>query len=109
MSLENFGKVTQTSCTWFVTVKDGKFKVLNGGKPYTGKLVGDPDLIAQYENSGGVTTTTAAPTGELATARVMPEGAGSPAPSARSGPFASSVSSTTGPSARHGTGCSCRW
>ena len=43
--------------------KDGKFKVLNGGKPVTGKLVGDPDLIKQYESNGGtgVTTTTAAP------------------------------------------------
>jgi hypothetical protein len=63
VSLASFGKVTKTSCVWFVGVKDGKFKVLNGGKPYTGKLVGDPALIAQYENNaGGVATPTAAPT-----------------------------------------------
>jgi ABC-type branched-subunit amino acid transport system substrate-binding protein len=63
VSLASFGKVTKTSCTWFVGVEDGKFKVLNGGKPETGKLVGDPALIAQYENNtGGVTTTAAAPT-----------------------------------------------
>ena len=63
LSLANFGKVAKTSCSWFITVKNGKFVVLNGGKPITGKLVGDPALIAQYEsNSGGITTTTAAPT-----------------------------------------------
>jgi len=66
LSYETFGKVSKDSCTWFVSVKDGKFKVLNGGKPETGKLVGDPALVAQYEsNTGGVTTTappaTAAP------------------------------------------------
>ncbi len=49
---------------WFVNVKNGKFNVLNGGKPYTGKLVGDPALIQQYTSSAGtgVTTTTAAAT-----------------------------------------------
>ena len=63
LSYENFGKISPTSCTWFVSVENGKFKVLNGGKPHTGKLVGDPELIKQYEASGGtgVTTTTAAP------------------------------------------------
>jgi branched-chain amino acid transport system substrate-binding protein len=58
LSYEAYGKVAPTTCTWFVTVKDGKFTVLNKGKPYTGKLVGNPDLIKQYEqNTGGVTTT----------------------------------------------------
>jgi branched-chain amino acid transport system substrate-binding protein len=63
LSLESFGKVSPTSCSWFINVKNGKFNVLNGGKPITGKLVGDPDLIKQYTASGGtgVTTTTAAP------------------------------------------------
>ena len=63
LSYENFGKISPTSCTYFVGVENGKFKVLNGGKPLTGKLVGDPDLIKQYEASGGtgVTTTTGAP------------------------------------------------
>jgi branched-chain amino acid transport system substrate-binding protein len=63
-SYESFGKVKKTTCTWFLAVKDGKFTVLNRGKPYVGKLVGDSDLLAQYvDNNGGVsaTTTTAAP------------------------------------------------
>jgi branched-chain amino acid transport system substrate-binding protein len=64
LSYENYGKINPKSCTWFVTVENGKFKVLNGGKTISGKLVGDPELIKKYENnSGGVATTatTAAP------------------------------------------------
>jgi branched-chain amino acid transport system substrate-binding protein len=62
-SHETFGKISPTSCAWFVSVENGKFKVLNKGKPITGKLVGDPALIEQYRSStgSGVTTTTAAP------------------------------------------------
>ena len=33
LSYENFGKISPTSCTYFVGVENGKFKVLNGGKP----------------------------------------------------------------------------
>jgi ABC-type branched-subunit amino acid transport system substrate-binding protein len=62
VSLENYQTVTPESCTWFVTVKDGKFKVLNGGKPETGKLVGDPDLIAEYSGADTSATTTTAAT-----------------------------------------------
>jgi len=63
VSYESYGTIASDTCTWFVGVKDGKFKVLNGGKPVSGKLVGDPDLIEKYENNGGtgVTTTSAAP------------------------------------------------
>jgi len=61
VSTASFGKVGKTSCTWFVAVENGKFKVLNGGKPVTGKLVGDPALVAQYENNTGGVTTTAPP------------------------------------------------
>jgi len=59
----NFGKVVTNSCLWYVSVKDGKWKVFNNGKPVTGKIVGDPALIKQYESSAGtgVTTTSAAP------------------------------------------------
>ncbi|HEY3672332.1 MAG TPA: ABC transporter substrate-binding protein [Acidimicrobiia bacterium] len=62
-SKANFGKVTDKSCLWYAVVKNGKWKVLFGGKPATGKIVGDPDLIKQYEtNAGtGVTTTSAPP------------------------------------------------
>jgi branched-chain amino acid transport system substrate-binding protein len=63
-SKANFGKVTSNSCLWYVAIKDGKWTVLNGGKPTNGKLVGDPALIKQYQSSGGtgVTTTSAPPT-----------------------------------------------
>ncbi|HEU5307711.1 MAG TPA: ABC transporter substrate-binding protein [Acidimicrobiia bacterium] len=64
LSYGNFGKVDKTSCLWFATVKDDKFHVLNGGKPFTGKLVGDPALVQKYESSSGngvATTTSAAP------------------------------------------------
>ena len=61
-SYASFGKINKTSCTWFVAVKDGKFTVLNHGKPYTGKLVGDPRLLGQYVNNGGGVATTASST-----------------------------------------------
>ena len=55
----DFGKLDPTTCSWFVDVKNGKFQVLNGGKPYAGKLVGPASLLAQYSKTGGQTTTTA--------------------------------------------------
>jgi branched-chain amino acid transport system substrate-binding protein len=62
LSYKNFGKISTTSCTYFVGVENDKFKVLNGGKPLTGKLVGDPELVKQYtEGTESATTTTAAP------------------------------------------------
>jgi len=62
VSLEAYGTISPSSCTWFVTVENGKFKVLNNGKTVSGKLVGDPDLIAKYSGSSNseTTTTTAA-------------------------------------------------
>jgi branched-chain amino acid transport system substrate-binding protein len=62
-SKANFGKVVKDSCIYYVVVKDGKWKVLFGGKPVKGKIVGDPDIIKQYESNAGtgVTTTSAAP------------------------------------------------
>src|SRR5439155_76020 len=63
LSSKAFGTISPTSCSYFLNFKNGKFNVLNGGKPLTGKLVGDPDLIKQYTSGAGtgVTTTTAAP------------------------------------------------
>ena len=40
------GRRPTKSCQYFVTFKDGKFVVMNKGKPIIGKLVGDPALIA---------------------------------------------------------------
>ena len=60
-TLANYGKVNTTSCQWYVIYKDGKFKVLNNGKPIVGQLVGKPDLIQKYTaGGGGVVPTTAA-------------------------------------------------
>jgi hypothetical protein len=45
-------------------VKDGKFVIMNKGKPYTGKLVGSKEALAANaagDLSSAVTTTTAAP------------------------------------------------
>jgi branched-chain amino acid transport system substrate-binding protein len=63
ISLKNFGKTPVKSCQYFVTFKNGKFVVMNNGKPVIGKLVGDPALIkANSEGTAAdVTTTTAAP------------------------------------------------
>jgi branched-chain amino acid transport system substrate-binding protein len=59
---DTYGKTPETSCNWFLIVKDGKFKMLNGGKPIMSKLLGDPKLIAA-NRAGTATTTTTAPAG----------------------------------------------
>jgi Periplasmic binding protein len=63
ISLANFGKAPSSQCLYFMQVKDGKFVVMNNGKPVPGKLVGSPEALKA--NSTGnpdlVTTTTAAP------------------------------------------------
>lgn len=61
-TMKNYGKVAETSCQWYAVVKDGKFQILNKGKPIVGKLVGKPSLIAQYgpDASGAPVTTTVA-------------------------------------------------
>jgi branched-chain amino acid transport system substrate-binding protein len=62
ISYDNFGHQPETSCSYFVYFEDGKFHVMNKGKPVKGKLVGDPELIAANE-AGTITTTTLAPAG----------------------------------------------
>ena len=57
ISLKNFGKTPTKSCQYFVTFKNGKFVVMNNGKPIFGKIIGDPALIKA--NSTG--TASAAP------------------------------------------------
>ena len=63
VSLKNFGKVPTKTCQYFVTFKNGKFVVMNKGKPIFGKLVGDPALIAANGTgtAADVTTTTSTP------------------------------------------------
>jgi hypothetical protein len=53
ISLAGFGKSSPTGCAWMVGVKNGKFIVLNHGKPVTGKLIGDPTTVAQAIAGGG--------------------------------------------------------
>jgi len=45
-SATHYGTFPINGCTYYVTVKNGKFVVGNGGKPLKTKLVGDPDKIA---------------------------------------------------------------
>jgi branched-chain amino acid transport system substrate-binding protein len=62
ISLENYGKYAPTGCAYFETVKDGKFVIYNKGKPVTGKLIGDAELLKK--NAAGelsAVTTTAPP------------------------------------------------
>jgi branched-chain amino acid transport system substrate-binding protein len=59
---DTYGKTPETSCNWFLIVKDGKFMVLNDGKPIKSKLLGDPNLVAA-NRAGTATTTTTAPAG----------------------------------------------
>jgi branched-chain amino acid transport system substrate-binding protein len=64
ISLENISRAPTTSCSYFMYVKDGKFVIMNKGKPYTGKLVGSKEALAANaagDLSSAVTTTTAAP------------------------------------------------
>ncbi len=62
ISLENFGKTPTKSCQYFVTFKNGKFVVMNKGKPIFGKLVGDPALIkANASGTAADVTTTSTP------------------------------------------------
>ena len=61
ISLENFGKTPAESCQYFVTFKNGKFVVMNKGKPIIGKIVGDPELIAANKRGEAADVTTTAP------------------------------------------------
>src|SRR4029079_16219440 len=61
LSLKNFGKTPTTGCQYYLTFKHGKFVVMNNGKPYFGRLVGDPALIAA-NNTGTAADVTTPPT-----------------------------------------------
>jgi branched-chain amino acid transport system substrate-binding protein len=61
LSLKNYGKSPTKSCQYFVTFKDGKFVVMNKGKPIFGKLVGDPALVKANASGQAADVTTTAP------------------------------------------------
>ena len=61
MGLDTFGKTPTKICQYFVTFKNGKFVVMNNGKPIFGKLVGDPALITANAQGQAADVTTTAP------------------------------------------------
>jgi hypothetical protein len=62
ISTEHIRVAPETGCSYYMYVKNGKFVVMNKGKPYTGKLVGSKEAIAANK-AGDVTAsvTTVAP------------------------------------------------
>jgi ABC-type branched-subunit amino acid transport system substrate-binding protein len=62
ISLEHIRTAPTTGCSYYVYVKDGKFVLMNKGKPFTGKLVGSKEALAANK-AGDLSsvTTTAAP------------------------------------------------
>ena len=61
LTLADYGKSAESGCGWYRAGKDGKFVVMNKGKPFTGKLVGDPELIAANKRGKAADVTTTAP------------------------------------------------
>jgi branched-chain amino acid transport system substrate-binding protein len=62
VGLDTFGKYAENGCIYGVQVKNGKFVVMNKGKPVPGKLVGSKDALeANRTGNPLVTTTSAAP------------------------------------------------
>ena len=61
MGLDTFGKFPETGCIYGTQVKNGKFVVVNKGKPVIGKLVGSKDALEAnaHREPVLVTTTTA--------------------------------------------------
>jgi branched-chain amino acid transport system substrate-binding protein len=59
ISSVHYGKFPLNGCTYYVTVKNGKFVVGNGGKALPTKLVGDPAFIAAntYDASASSSST----------------------------------------------------
>jgi hypothetical protein len=64
VGLDTFGKFPATGCIYGAQVKNGKFVVVNKGKPVIGKLVGSKAALEANAtgNPSLVTTTTAAAT-----------------------------------------------
>ncbi len=58
VGLDTFGKFPETGCIYGTQVKNGKFVVVNKGKPVIGKLVGDPDALEANRTGNPLVTTT---------------------------------------------------
>ena len=61
VGLDTFGKYPETGCIYGTTVKDGKFVVVNKGKPVIGDLVGEPEALEANRTGNPLITTTAPP------------------------------------------------
>jgi len=58
VGLDSFGKFPETGCIYGTQVKNGKFVVINKGKPVIGKLVGDPAALEANRTGNPLVTTT---------------------------------------------------
>jgi branched-chain amino acid transport system substrate-binding protein len=58
VGLDSFGKYPETGCIYGVQVKNGKFVVVNKGKPVIGDLVGTEDALQANATGNPLVTTT---------------------------------------------------
>src|SRR3954447_11214421 len=58
VGLDSFGKFPETGCIYGAQVKNGKFVVVNKGKPVIGKLVGTKDALEANRTGNPLVTTT---------------------------------------------------
>jgi branched-chain amino acid transport system substrate-binding protein len=61
VGLDTFGKYPETGCIYGAQIKDGKFVVVNKGKPVMGRLVGSKDALEANKTGNPLVTTTAPP------------------------------------------------
>jgi len=61
VGLDTYGKYAETGCGYYVQVKNGKFVVMNKGKPIPGKLVGTKEALDANKTGNPLVTTTSAP------------------------------------------------
>jgi len=61
VGVDSFGKYPETGCIYGMQVKNGKFIVVNKGKPVIGELVGTEDALEANRTGNPLVTTTAPP------------------------------------------------
>jgi branched-chain amino acid transport system substrate-binding protein len=58
VGLDTYGKYSETGCAYYTQLKNGKFVVMNKGKPIIGKLVGSKDALEANRTGNPLVTTT---------------------------------------------------
>jgi branched-chain amino acid transport system substrate-binding protein len=58
VGLDSFGKFSETGCAYYMQLKNGKFVVMNKGKPIIGKLVGSKEALEANRTGNPLVTTT---------------------------------------------------